>query len=844
MTAPGLPMLLQAESRVHELTWGSPVPTWVWFLVLVPAVLAFAAYVYRREDAERGAGADARIRRPLRWTLTGLRVLVILIVMALLAQPILRTTESQDVESTVILLVDDSLSMDIADKYSDREMVQKIADFLRSTPETVESTRRYDLVRRLLRDEEVGLLEKLREKSRVAVYAFAGGARKLRDIPRRAPGAAPLAAEGGDPLSALDPLPPYEDVRGDSRVHETRIGDALLEAVSNERGGGISTGDRHVAGVILFSDGQQTPGGRPVEDVARRMGQQRVPIPIHAVGIGNPDEPKDIRVVSLDVSNMVLAGDLVPFDAAIVSEGFKGERVRVDLKLDEDVVATQYVVLEGEGRRQPVRLEHRPPKPGDYVATVEVERRGGEIFEENNAASRDIRVLDQKIRVLYAEGQPRWEYRYLKNALIRDPTMQAQVFLFSADPSFTQESSPGVPDLKELPKRREDLFAYHVIVLGDVDVERRLTPEQVSLLKEFVYEAGGGLVFIAGDAANPWKYIHTDLYGLIPVEVPERSPISLGADGSPKTAPFNVELTPVGREHAVLRLDNDAERNAKLWENRDGLAQEHLPGLLSFHDVGRAKKGAVVLARHPTRTDPVEGNGLVVFAFMNYGKGRTFFSAVDDTWRWRAGVDNLYFYRFWGQVIRFAATGRLLGKTPRFSITTDKVSYTLGETIGIECRVFDANMKPSTEKTLTVYHVAKAGEAKAPDSIELELDPIQGQGSYHGGLVASRLGLHEVWIGTETEPAASRTFEVTVPALEFRDPRRNRAVLDEVASLSGGSFIEIQDIGGLAGKLDVASRTREGKVEDDPLWDDLRLVLLVVALLAGEWILRKVVHLL
>ena len=229
---------------------------------------------------------------------------------------------------------------------------------------------------------------------------------------------------------------------------------------------------------------------------------------------------------------------------------------------------------------------------------------------------------------------------------------------------------------------------------------------------------------------------------------------------------------------------------------------------------------------------------------MNYCKGRTFFSAVDDTWRWRAGVDNQYFYRFWGQVIRFCATGRLLGKTPRYGITTDKVAYTLGENVNVECRVFDANMKPSTEKTLTIYHQAQAGEVKAPAALELDLDPIQGQGTYHGGLVASRLGLHDVWIGTETERFAFRSFDVAVPALELRDPRRNRALLEEVARLSGGTAIEIQDISTIADKLESEAHARQGDTEDDPLWDDLWLLLAFTGLISAEWILRKIVNLL
>ncbi len=834
-----LPLLLQAAgAESTEISWLNPIPAWIWFLGIIPAVVGFALFIYRRERpaASDSAALSGGVRAGYA-VLIALRVLAILLIAALLAQPVLRRTKYQDVDSSVIVLADDSLSMDIADKYSNRELLQQLADFLRSSPDTIESTQRYDLVRRLLRDSETGLLEKLREKSRVSVYSFGGGIRRQSEIPRRKEGDAPLTE------AMRDALPDYSQSRGDERVRETRISDALLDVVSSERARGRSgpTGaDQRVSGILLFSDGQQTPGARPIEDVARRLGQQR--IPVFAVGIGNPDEPKDIRIVSLDVSEVVLAGDLVPFDVAVAADGFKGESVRVELKFDGAVVAAKDIVLEGEGRRQSVRLEFRPPKPGEVTASVEVEKRPGELFVENNVVSKVIRVLDQKIRVLYAEGLPRWEYRFLMHALTRDPTMQTQVFLFSADPNFIQESAPGVPPLKEFPRSREELFAYHVVILGDVDAAK-LGSERISLLKEFIYEAGGGVIFIAGETANPWSYLHTELNGVLPVEINERAGLA-GEGLTPKTVPFNVELTQAGREHTLMRLDNDPERNLKLWENRDGRPLDHLPGFLSFQETGKAKKGAVVLARHPTRVNPVEQKGLVVFAYMSYGKGRTFFSAVDDTWRWRAGVDNQYLYRFWGQAIRFASTGRLLGKTPRYSITTEKASYSVGEAVELECRVFDANMKPSTERTLTVYHAAQSADARAPEPVELELDPIQGQGVYRGSLVANRLGAHEVWIGSETERFAFRSFEVTVPALELKDPRRNTALLQDLARLSGGAYLEIQDIGKAVDKLGGEARSRLGEVSDDPLWDDAWLVGAFTAILAIEWILRKLLNLL
>jgi hypothetical protein len=828
-------LLLEAGGSVgtrEALEWLRAPPAWVLLLVILPLVLFLVVSIYRRE---RISGARHR-----RWILGALRVVILLAVIAMLAEPVLRTTKLISQHSTIIVLVDDSMSMDIADKYSDTRLVSDIARFFKSTPETIEETTRYDIVRRLLRSEEIGLLESLRRKGNVVLFSFAGGLQRLAEFPRHEDGAPAL------PPEELEVLPPYDERRKSERVRQTRLSDALLDAVSSVRGGSFGASNLALP-IVLLSDGQQTAGSRAPDDAARRLGQRGYPV--YAVGVGNPDEARDLRIINLDANEVALAGDEVAFDAAVVADGFDGERVRVDLKFDDAVVDTRYVVIEGGGRRQTVRLEHRPPVPGDFLATVEVERRSGEIFTENNLASRPIRVLEEKIKVLYAEGPPRWEYRYLKNALIRDKTMEAQVFLFSADDEFIQESSPGVPPLRQFPRTREEIFAYHVVILGDVDIERELaaqkiTNEQLELLRDFVHEGGGGLVFISGFHANPSKYLHTELYPMLPVEILE-SGISGTLDRDPITESFNVALTPVGREHAVMRLINDVERNAALWQNEDGQSEERLPGFYWFAEVGPEKKGAVVLGRHPRkvhRRDEDE-QGLVIFAFMNCGKGRSFFSAVDNTWRWRAGVDNRYLYRFWGQVMRFCASGRLLGKTPRFSITTDKSRYALGETVNIESRVFDANMEPATEPSLTVYRVARARSAEAVERLELDLD-LRGHGAYHGAIVADRAGLHDLWIGTETERLAFRTFEVEVPVLEMRDPRRDRATLEKIAALSGGKSLELHQIPELIEGLEAASHTQEGDIEDDAQWDELWVLLVLTGLLACEWILRRQVHLL
>jgi hypothetical protein len=281
-----------------------------------------------------------------------------------------------------------------------------------------------------------------------------------------------------------------------------------------------------------------------------------------------------------------------------------------------------------------------------------------------------------------------------------------------------------------------------------------------------------------------------------------------------------------------------------LWENEDGRFYEHLPGFFWFARVGRAKGNSVVLARHPQQFQPLSNppKPLVVFAFMNYGKGRTFFSAVDNTWRWRAGVDNLYFYRFWGQLCRFVAAGRLLGKTPRYSITVDKEVYSIGESVRIECEVYDANMNPSEDETISIYHQEQGGGDDDPQKIDLSLH-LQGQGVYRGTISAGARGRHDLWLGTPSDRFSFTSYTVEVPALEARDTRLNRTLGRQIAKLSGGAYFDFNEIMSAVGKIQGLSQTDEGLVEDDNLWDEWWVIVLITSILAIEWILRKTVRL-
>ncbi|MFQ5654759.1 MAG: VWA domain-containing protein [Planctomycetota bacterium] len=799
--------LLAANPRVEtRVEWLHAPEAWIVMLIILPAILLGVWWIYR---GERGT-----LKPWGRFLLVTLRGACLLAILTFLCEPILTRERVQREDSTILLLIDDSYSMGISDRFADPELRARLEQVL-GGPYT-ESTRRLDLVKGFLASAEIDFIERLRRKGIVRVAACSSGVRIVADLPRLEEGAAPE-----DPALDLDSI----ELRG----KVTRIGDSLSEAVNELRG-------ETVAAVVLLSDGRDNGGVVRPEEAAFRLGKRE--IPVHVIGVGNAEEPKDLRVFGLDIAEVVLEGDVVTVDFKVVSEGFEGESVKAELKLvrpDGGVEQTtpRFVSLTGKGEIQPVRMQFRPRNQGRYLARIELAHKEGELFRENNAEERPITVLAQKIKVLYVEGPPRYDYRYLMHALIRDPTMAAQILLTTADPEFLQESSPGLEPLREFPRTREDLFEYHLVIIGDIHPDS-LSTRQKEWLVEFVDDQGGGVVFIAGQWYLPHRFRGDPLERLFPVELPDAETSIY--EGSNLRDDFHVLLTPEGREHPVMRLTATPEENLSLWEE-SGRSDITLPGFYWFAKVKRLKRGAVALAVHESEGHLKYGPR-PIFAYQYLGRGRTFISLTDDTWRMRLLVGNKWFYRFWGQIIRFTSAGRLLGKTRRFSVSTDQNEYTLGAEVRILARALDSEFKPTREeeRILQLERVEPRGEGRT--EVTAAQNPARPE-YYEATVEARELGDHRVTLEEAGEEVASAVYRVVVPELEYAEPRMDRPRLEEIAKLSAGSYHEIYDAASIPDGIDPIEREIPISSETEPLWNKYWLLLLFVALLALEWMIRK-----
>lgn len=798
------------------IRWANAPEIWILLLLIVPAVVLVTVFVYKREPKTAG--------RPMKAFLGGLRVALLALLLAILFQPVLYVETSVNKETAVLVLIDDSLSMTFKDRLTDKKQREGLARVVGLDvgptglsvvqDATLDEMTRIDMVNRALTNEKLDVLGQIKKRHHaVHVFAFSS-------------------------TLAADPPVGKMEAKGQT----TALGDAILEAMNTTKG-------QIIIGVIVLTDGRSNSGIDPT-NVAQVLSERDLTVPIFTVGVGNPSEPKDIELSRLEAPEVALAsppggkGDYVNFSFILKNQGYEGDEVPVILKTQEGkeapvTVAEEKVKLQAKGREQPFTIRYRPEKPGEFICTVEVPLQDGELIKENNVLTHHLIVAPATIKVLYIEGYPRWEYRFLKNAMLRDHSLEVQCLLQSSDSDFPQECSKGLTALTEFPTEKRDLFKYDVILWGDVDPNGEFLPAaRVDKLFEniatFVEEIGGGFAMIAGTRYAPRTYRNNPLSKLLPV-------VQEDADGavldvtSPRTESFHPKLTPAGREHAVMRLDPDPEESARLWED-PAETRQGLPGIFWYYPVKRAKPGATVLAVHPTDANPA-GNR-VITAVQPYGRGRCLWMGTDETWRFRFIRGDKYFYTFWGEALRYLRGGRLLG-SKRFEVKTDKSLYAVSDPVKITARAFDADFTPIDEP---IYLASIETPGIQKKDVELKAVPKK-PGYFEGTYKPQETGAFKVWVGPEglgnEKERAFASFAVALPNREYEDPTLDTKTLETLAQKTEGRFLPLSSLDQLPEAVKSRGETTSTITREDDLWDSPLAFLLVLLVVTTEWILRK-----
>ncbi|HHI78662.1 MAG TPA: VWA domain-containing protein [Planctomycetes bacterium] len=805
-----LPLILPQEPGAEKASEGietssrflflNAPPAWTVVLLILPTILLLCWWSYRRES---------RLSRGRRLLLGGIRFAAILLAVLAFFRPAIEWTRSLKLRSEVHFLIDDSASMGRSESYGpqDRKAIRTLLG--KTAPTDLGTLSRTQILQTFFADSEVGkaLLEGIKKEFGVRLFRF---------------------SEHPNPIQSLDEL--------DSNGSSTRIGDSLDLHLSRHASGRVP-----LEAVVLLSDGRNTGGISP-EQVARKYRTEG--IPVHCIGIGDPNPTKNLQLLGPPGPQEVLVGEEALFDLSVRSSGLAGEEATIILRAKkqsigegtppgpQETLEQKVFRIQGEGKETHVKIRHIFEEVGDYLLTFEIPPLPGESNPKDNKVQRFLRVDENRIRVLYLESQPRWEYRYLSRLLRRvDKSILFQSFLFEGNPDI-QESSKGLPPLRGLPRRKKELFAYHVILLGDVDPKFIGATEEersqwLDLLKDFVAH-GGGLGIIAGDSFMPESYRETPLEDLLPVVL---SPF--GDDDLPgrENAPYVPVLENPLAPHRIVRLQENLEVNRRLW-------QEGLPSMYWYYPVLRPKAGAQVLLRHPR--DRNKYGGRVLTALSPFPKGLVFFQAFDSTWRWRKPYGEKYQDRYWRNVVRTLAEPRLRRFDDRVVLSLDREQALVGQKVHLRLQLLDEDYNPILAKTAKLHILLPSGKTEV-----LILGAVRGRsGEFEGDWYPRQPGIHSFLRYNQGipggKPLARRDLPVEIPKRELSNPSLNRKGLEKIAASSSGVYLPFARIQELPRAIDfhgTGTKTMERRREE--IWDHAWTFFLLLGLLSLEWILRK-----
>ncbi len=813
-----------------SITWQHMPPAWVLFLLIIPAIAAMIGLLYRRERQDVAPGAKI--------FLTILRSTLLLLTLLLLMGPILTVETIKKRKAFIVVLLDESRSMqkiDLLQTDKEREAITKVTGVAGEAE--LKQLTRADVVRKVLENPKLRILEELENKLNVAYFTFSSTA---------------ASKESREKL--------LEEYKRETCIGtETAIGDAIKTALNTLRG-------QYVAGVVVFTDGKNN-AGMATKEIASQLKQRY--LPIYTVAAGIPHTPKDIALLELEAKDAVLANDEFKIDFKVSSFGYEGEQVtaamyvypirekdkepgqdpkELDRLIDESKMeADKLVPLTGNSVKQGVALQYQPKVPGDYLLILRIAPRAEENTAHNNYLTHRLRVADDKIKVLYVEHPPRFEYRYLKNSLVRDPKILAHCFLTSADTDFPQEHTRSEDPLfreplKEFPSTLKALLEYDVVLFGDVD-PGKLGPDAAKNLETFVSEFGGGIIFISGAMNNPRTLANTPLANLLPVVADENRDLYEHEKVYSQT--LGYQLTPDGRTSPILNFKEfkgDFNLNQEHWEARAN-PRLGLPGIRWFTRIKKLKAGASPL---------VELTGIAgesarppLFVTQHAGRGRVLWSATDETWLWRyTRGDYPWFYPFWQQAMYWTREGKLLGAR-RYRVSVDKERYTRGEPVQVFASAYDEKFVAKTDPSIEVNVDPPSGRAGLERIKVTLLKDKTRDGYYEGQYRPDDTGLYRIWAGDEDEASrATAKFTVFIPDREDDEPILDVATLKELASESaGGKFFPVDEVGRLNEEIqknDVMLR----ETKEDDLWDSPLVYLVFAAIITLEWILRKIFRML
>ena len=780
---------------------------WLWISAgAIALALIFVLYREERRLVSRRAGLG----------LLGLRMAAGFVLILALFEPIAARSFREAVKGRVIVAVDVSESMATVDAERAAADRSRLAKALRLGPgDRPERLSRREIARRLL-DGERPALGKLAKDHAVEAVAFAREAARS-SLPSL--------------IEALKRPAPPNDLSGLTTDWQPVLTEALKET------------DAPMLGVVLVTDGRRNALGDTAATVDRLAARG---IPVYPVLVGSTTPPRDAAIASIKAPEGVYKGDVANIEATLKLDGYAGREVAVTLERPGASPLRRTVRGPDDGSRPVVSFRVPMEEAGLVPLSIAVPPLDGDTRPDNDRRAFSVQVADDKAKVLLVDGEARWEFRYLRNALVRDPHVDVDAVIFHQPETTggTSQANYGIslpPRPEPSANRPDPLGSFDAIVVGDV-APSDFPSETWTRLEAYVADRGGTLIIAPGPRHWDALASNATIRKLLPVQSPLPETIGTAApDREHPSLPPGVPVVPTSAgsdatSWPMLQFASDPEQNQAVWS---GLPR--LPWVVS----GPAKPGASILAsgRDPARA---------VIAAQPYGLGKVLWVGSDATWRWRYRVGDVYHHRFWGQVVRWAASGKLAAGNSQVRFGPVRPKIAEGESVTIQARIAEGvpGVGPNVLVVAKVFRNDLKSNQPTGDAVAIvPLRPLPGQPrAYEGTTPALAVGSYSIRLDVPQLAEALHLDRAPIPqapldvALRETSERIELAAardpLDHLAAATGGRVFADHEADELPPLLHALTK-QVTRNEETPLWDHPATLILFFSILTIEWVLRK-----
>jgi uncharacterized membrane protein len=593
---------------------------------------------------------------------------------------------------------------------------------------------------------------------------------------------------------------------------QTKLGSALQRA--KEEFAGLP-----LAGLVMVTDGADTEESSIQESL---LGLRASQIPVFTVGVGKEALGRDIQISRVSTPRKVLKGTNLSVDVIVSQNGFRGTTVPINVEDSGRILSSQQVPLTNDGEPTTVKVHFTANEAGARTIRFRIPNQEGEEIAQNNVRDVLLDVQDRKEKILFFDGEPHFEIKFIRRAVADDPNLQLVLLQRTNDTKFFRVMVDSGDELAAgFPKTRDELFSYRGLMLGSIEANA-FTGDQLRMISDFADRRGGGLMMIGGRRAfAEGGYAGTPVADALPVVLESKQPDT--------TTRMQVSPTRAGQSHAVTQIEKTEQASVARWSQ--------MPQVISVNPIRQLKPGATALLRGVDES----GRESIALAYQRYGRGKTFAFPIYDSWAWqmdaKVAVEDMTHETYWRQLMRWMVDG----VPDQVELTSSPDQVEPGEAVTLVAEVSDPGYLEVNDAGVNAHVTGPKG---AVFDVPLQWTGER-NGEYRGTFTPGEIGMYEARVDASRAGASLGGnvghVRVAPSDSEYFDAAMRAPLLRRISEETGGVHYTPQTISSLPDDVKYTGRGVT-TVEERDLWDMPIVLFLLLTVMLAEWSYRRVRH--